>query len=384
MALAVDDTTVARFTGTPTNGNPITSGSFAPPNNSFLVVKVNADTGGSADITISVSGGSLTWLNEVERDKGDAGAEAGHASIWTAEVGTGASMTVDVTRTAGDGGTNRISAKVYIVTGQDQDDPVGAVGEGSGTANQITPTGYASTVNNSRGMACATDWNQNGLPTSADVEDAADYTGQISVLSVYKSADTPTSGTNVTFDFDAAGAGAAAWNWVAIEIKPAAGATATISVGGTITPAGSLTKQVGKLLGGTITPTGSLSKLASKLFSGTITPVGALTKQVAKLFSGLITPTGSLLKQVNKFFAGAIALVGSLLVQALGELVEISISVSETPVTRANLSVESVGQANIAVESVNHANVSVAPATLANLSVAPVTRATITVELVGG
>lgn len=226
MAIAHDASSPIRFTGTPANNVDITSASFTAPNNSLLVVNVSADTNGSSEnITISVSdSGGLTWANQVERDPGDAGAEAGHASIWTAEQPTSASRTVSVRRTAGNGSTNRISVKVDVWTGTDiGGDPIGTTGEGSSTTNNITPNAYTSTVNNSRGVGCATDWNQLGTPTSTDTEDGADYSGAISVISLYKAADTATSGSTVTMNFDAGGAGAAAWNWVALEILPGAG-----------------------------------------------------------------------------------------------------------------------------------------------------------------
>ena len=225
MAIAIDGSTPIRFTGTPANGANITSASFTAPANSVLVCCVNADTNGSAaDITISVSdSGGLTWSNRVEMDPGTAGAEAGHASIWRAVQTSSASRTVSVQRTAGNGSTNRISAKVYVVTGADTSTPDGNTGSGHSTTNDITPNVYTSSVNNSRGFGCATDWNELGTPTSTDTEDGDDYPGAISVVSLFKAADTATSGTTVTMDFDAAGTAAAAWNWVAYELKPAAG-----------------------------------------------------------------------------------------------------------------------------------------------------------------
>lgn len=231
MAIAIDGSSPVRFTGTPANGVDITSASFTAPANSVIAVCVSADTNGSSEnITISVSdSGGLTWTNRVERDPGDAGAEAGHASIWTAVQVTSASRTVSVRRTAGNGSTNRISVKVYVVTGADTTTPTGATGEGSSTTNNITPNAYTSTVNNSRGFGCGTDWNQLGTPTSTDTEDAADYAGAISVISLFKAADTATSGSTVTMNFDAGGTGTAAWNWVALEIRPSVSSDTTVS-----------------------------------------------------------------------------------------------------------------------------------------------------------
>lgn len=227
MAIAIDGSSPIRFTGTPANNVDITSASFTPPAGSVLVVCVSADTNGNTDnITISVSGSSLTWVNRVEHDPGDAGANGGHASIWTPADGStvpASSQTVSVRRTAGNGSTGRISGKVYVVTGADTADPTGATGENHSTTNNITPNAYTSTVNNSRGFGCGTDWNQLGTPTSTDTEDGGDYSGAISVVSLFKAADTATSGSTVTMNFDAGGTGNAEWNWVALEILPAAG-----------------------------------------------------------------------------------------------------------------------------------------------------------------
>jgi hypothetical protein len=246
MAIAIDASSPIRFTGTPANNVDITSASFTPPAGSVLVVCVSADTNGSGDnITISVSGSSLTWTNRVEHDPGDASAMGGHASIWTPADGStvpASSQTVSVRRTAGNGSTGRISVKIYVVTGADTADPTGATGENHSTTNNITPNAYTSTINNSRGFGCATDWNQLGVPTSTDTEDGADYSGAISVVSLHKAADTATSGTTVTMNFDAGGTGNAEWNWVALEVRPGAGGT-PVSSDVTTTAAISRTEQ---------------------------------------------------------------------------------------------------------------------------------------------
>lgn len=222
--IAVSDP-IARWTGTPGNGTDITSASFTPANNSLLVVCISADSSSSsAAQTIAVSGGSLTWTARVERNAGESGANGGYAGIFTAPVSTGASMTVSVRRSAGTGGSNRLSAKVYVVTGQNAS-PIGTNGEGSSGTNNLSAAAYTSTVNNSRAFGAATDWNALGAgstnPTSTDSgSPGATYSGQIDALSVYKAADTATSGTAVTLNFDAAGASAPLWNWCALEIVP--------------------------------------------------------------------------------------------------------------------------------------------------------------------
>jgi hypothetical protein len=48
--------------------------------------------------------------------------------------------------------------KVYVITGADTASPIGASGEGSSTADNLTPTAYTSTVNNSRGFGVGNEW----------------------------------------------------------------------------------------------------------------------------------------------------------------------------------------------------------------------------------
>lgn len=106
-----------------------------------------------------------------------------------------------------------------------------------------------------------------------------------------------------------------------------------VSLDGAITPSGTLTKLIDKILGSTLTSSGSLEKSSSKTFSGSITPAGALLKQVNKVLSGAIssivgtldkiklavvtlsgsiTPSGSISKSTSKTFSGSITPSGSI------------------------------------------------------------------------
>lgn len=92
------------------------------------------------------------------------------------------------------------------------------------------------------------------------------------------------------------------------------GSLFTISLGGTLTPAGGLLRQTNKNLGGTLTPVGAASKRIGKLLAGTVAPAGALTKQTRKSFGGTLTPSGSLAVTLVflKAVAGTLTPVGSL------------------------------------------------------------------------
>lgn len=220
MAIAVDASgtgvPVARATGTV---NVATTATFTPPDGCLLVACVNCNTNPTNGATAAVTGGSLTWTQNAEADFDTEGAGSGHSSMWTAPVTVGVSMTVVATIV---GGSNRVDCKVYVVTGQHAS-PIGASGHGRSTTNNIN-VGYTSTANSSRAFAVGTEWQSLGVPSSTDTADAAAYGSTLSVESVYKAADTATSGTAVTVNLDAAGTGTPEWMWCALEIKPAVAA----------------------------------------------------------------------------------------------------------------------------------------------------------------
>lgn len=232
-ALAIDASSPAR--ATETNGDGVvTTGSFTPPNTSLLLALVQTDTEGNVpDGTITLtcsSSPTLTWTNIVQRDPSES-SNNGYAGACYALVTTGQSTTVTVTMggTALEAnGTRDVTVKVYVVTGHDTADPIGASGEGESDTNAITPTIYTSTVANSRGFGAATDWQQLGTPSSTDTGDTFDLAGDISGLSAYKAADTGASSTAVSMNFDAAGTSAAEWNWIGVEVNPPAAAAAVV------------------------------------------------------------------------------------------------------------------------------------------------------------
>jgi len=216
ITLAIHSSTPARVQGI----DPITTAAFNPPDNSLLLVMISSDAAGNNDPALSITnnGTPLTWNLIAERSKNDAGAQDGEASAFYALLPTGRTgMTVTATIT--DQNLN-FSMKVYVVTGHNTTTPIGAIGEGSSTTNNITPTIYTSTVANSLGFGVASDWNATGLPTSTDQEDAFHIAGWVSGLSAYKGSVTSSVGTPVTINIDAAGTGATALNWVGFEVKP--------------------------------------------------------------------------------------------------------------------------------------------------------------------
>lgn len=229
MALAVDASSPIRFTGTPAGGGTITSASFTPPAGSIIVVTVQSDTddaGTGTTFAYSDSvDGTTGWGERIKRDDAD-DSNGGAVSIGTKVVGASVAMTVTVTRSGSDGSTNRVSAKAYVVTGQNSSDPLGAVGEASVTTNNTTPTILTTEQDNSLIFVSVSDWNQLGSPASSDgIEDSADYSGAISVMSMYEA---QTTAGAKTMNIDFGGTGSAAGKWVGLEIIEEAGGAAAV------------------------------------------------------------------------------------------------------------------------------------------------------------
>lgn len=233
MTLAIDSSSPIRWTGTPANNVDITSASFTPPAGALLVVCASFNETSATPVEGSVSDSqSLTWTLQGRRNDGDAGGLNGGAEIWTAIVSTSTSMTVSVRRTTdagGTGGTRRVSAVCYVVTGQHAT-PVPTVGEGSSTTNNLTASIFTSAFADSLAIVAGTEWNvpTDGVPVSSDLtEDGANYAGNLSVLAGHK---TLGAAGAQTANLDAAGTGACEWNWVAIEVRDAGLPTITVDV----------------------------------------------------------------------------------------------------------------------------------------------------------
>ena len=230
MALAVDSSSPVRWSAVTADNADTTSASFTPPSGSLLVAAVEGDFNDGPpplDPTFVVATSGLTWTLQTKRTPLEGGSSSqGYASLWTAPVVTGAAMTIAVRRTTTSGGTDRVSCKAYVVTGQHAS-PIGNVAENSSTTNNLTASGLTSAAANSMMFVAATDWAQLGVPVSSDLtEDVADYSGAISVVDGYKLL----GGAGAqTANLDAGGSGTAQWNWCALEIKEATGAE-TITV----------------------------------------------------------------------------------------------------------------------------------------------------------
>jgi len=85
--------------------------------------------------------------------------------------------------------------------------------------------------------------------------------------------------------------------------------TQTSRVSGGVTPTGAITKetQTSRVSGG-VTPTGALATLIIflKSIAGSLTPVGTITKETQKVVSGSVTPAGDITKETQKGVAGSV------------------------------------------------------------------------------
>jgi hypothetical protein len=230
LAVAVDGTTPARFTGALiTNGGAgAASASFTPPLDALLVVCIQVDTDNAASnqvMAVAASAGvSGGFTARVERNDDETTA-GGYSAIFTGRVTTSTAMTVTVSRSSGNSGSGRrVSAVCYVMTGVDVAgtpvDSVAASNEGGSNTNNLTTT---SVTPGATGMLVVSDceWNALGaFEASSDLTQNADhYASAISVCSGYK---TCTSGVGVTANLNASGSAGAQHKWCQIVVRQAA------------------------------------------------------------------------------------------------------------------------------------------------------------------
>ncbi|MFI6299537.1 hypothetical protein ACIBEJ_48640 [Nonomuraea sp. NPDC050790] len=194
------------------NEGNATTAQFSPPANSLLVASVTAFSD-LATPSLS-SGGGLTWTRRIQRATGD----DYYNEIWTAPAAGGAT---NITATYTINSSFPFAAiKVDVVSGALLAAPAGQSGTGATTTNNATVNGYTSSMGGSRGFISALCPGTTVAPTSTDDESAWPDDNGGAGLMARKAANTPSSGTVVTFNLDAAGTGAVDWRWAALEILP--------------------------------------------------------------------------------------------------------------------------------------------------------------------
>lgn len=237
MAIAVDASSPARWSGQITPNNVITSAPFTAPANSLLVVCANYDSDGSPGQNVTGScedSGGLAWTERVRRDNNETTA-GGMSVIFTAPQVTSASRTVSVRWTAGANGSppKQMSAVCYVLTGVDLSgtpvDAVGANNEGGSGTNNLTTSSVTPGANGLL-IACDTEWNARGsFEGSSDLtQNTTTFAGLMSVCSGYKAV---SSGVAATANLNAAGTSAAQHKWCQIVVREAAGGGGTFHPG---------------------------------------------------------------------------------------------------------------------------------------------------------
>ena len=91
-----------------------------------------------------------------------------------------------------------------------------------------------------------------------------------------------------------------------------AGVNYPISIAGTLSGAGSLSKQVAKSLAGSLTGAGTLIRLVSRRLTGTLAPTASLVKLVSRRLTGTLTASASIIRLVSRRLSGALTSAGAI------------------------------------------------------------------------
>lgn len=222
MALAVASST-ARAGG---NAITATSASFTPAAGTVLVAisHANSNTTGTVTEVTTNSGTGLTWQRAAFANFGTGG-QPGGTFIDVAVVAVSASMTVTATTTNNNTTTSDryTSLRVWVVTGADTTDPIGASAHNGSTTNNLTTTAFTTLGASSLGFCGGTDWAApSGSIVSSDMGANGDAFNSTAILNGFGGwKNLSTLGSSATFNLDSPGAAAAQWTWASCEIQAA-------------------------------------------------------------------------------------------------------------------------------------------------------------------
>lgn len=322
-------------------GTSGSSGPFSPPA-CLLVAVVAVDgplTNTQQNSNVVSDSGTHTWVRKTRGNTFVSSALSGSTEVWECQLTSPpGSITVSTAWTGANGG----ELVVRVLKGAAADQSTAATNTAGGTSIAptvaVTPTQIGSHV-----YGAALDWTTNAVLTpngnTTSIGQFADATDGDTWAAWSAAADTA-SLVSTTFGYTNANA---AYNLAAAEIladtaalgsqptpfHPGRGPTLarfrqrpgaftggpqtqTISLAGTVAPAGGLAKQIGKPLTGAATPVGALAKLIGRAFTGTVTPSGALTRLTGKPLAGATTPAGAVTRQTGKPLAGTIGPAGTI------------------------------------------------------------------------
>lgn len=194
-----------------------TSASFTPPANSVLTVYATINSIAGATPTFNVPTFSGTGVGAFVAATSQINALGGSVCIWRAST-TGAptagTISVSVTTTGGTGNPDA-SAWCDVWTSANATQTGAAVNASTSTTQNYSPT-VTTTRAGSRVVGVGIDWNQRGIPTSADTISGYDVAGQTSGGKAIKAADSGAAGS-IALNFNAAAA-SPQWSVVLLEI----------------------------------------------------------------------------------------------------------------------------------------------------------------------
>ncbi|MFI6813258.1 hypothetical protein ACIBG7_12640 [Nonomuraea sp. NPDC050328] len=196
----------------------VATSSFTPPSGSLLVACVMSKNDGS--VALTNTGSALSWTLRIQGIHTN-----GCSAIYTSSA---IAQSMSVTGTMDffpSEGTQPIAIKIYVLTGADLSDPVGATNssQSTGVENWTFPA-YTSTSPDSWGFCAAADDFQTATPSSSDVAETFNQGGAsyLSGMAIRKAAATPAVGTPVSFDIRSGEPSPSTrWGVCAVEIKAA-------------------------------------------------------------------------------------------------------------------------------------------------------------------
>lgn len=302
---------------TPAGTSAVTGVSWTPGANELCFVTVSCRGGNTPAVyATSVTGNGLTWVKVAEKDDTQG---AVNESLWRA-MGASPSagnVTVNFSVVPNSMSIQRHRWSGTDTTGTDGSGAIGAIATaGTGATDTATITlPLVTTRNNSWVFGFGTGrgavWTKAAAFTNILVNQTASSAGNI-VRSNTQYEVVATSGTTSNADWSLASAND--WVAMAVEILAPGGTAYNQSVGGSVTPAGELTKRTSKALAGSNTPAGALVKRTGKLLSSATTPAGTLIKRTARALAGALTPSGALvgLRVIYVNLAGTVTPTGTL------------------------------------------------------------------------
>lgn len=264
-------------------------------------IAIDNSGGGGAAPTIGLTDSHTSWtiVGPANRDPGaaNAGATCYIAYGFVASTYAAGSDTINVTSTPS---STLASVQIYQFSGVNSTpvavSVVTATGGSTAPAVSITPTAAGQLVF----AACAFEGNS----TDRTAYDTDTTNGSWSGNLTQQAGSDVTATNNMTavdqFKIVTA-SGAQAWgltlgtsrDWACcIIVFAPAPLTNTQSVGGGMTPSGTIAKQNAKPLAGGMTPQGAVAKQQGKPLGGAMTPAGLLVKLDLKPLAGGLTPTG--------------------------------------------------------------------------------------------